>query len=99
MAARKKLTGMAALIKVLQDNGNGPMKVSDLTAAAIPLTDLKGKTPAQTLAARLYTTPGTFAKAGRGMIKLAPAFVKAQNAPAAKPAAAKPAAAKDGQDS
>lgn len=99
MAKPKKLSGMAALLKVLTDNGGGPMKVTDVIDQALPLTDLKGKTPRQTLAARLYTSPANFKKTGRGLVALSNAAKKAAKEAGtlgAKPSRAKAAASNDG---
>lgn len=77
-AARKRragITAMAAAERVLRA-APGPMRVSDIAAAAVKLRAFQptGKTPAQSVAARVHvsaSTPGgTFVRVDRGVVDL-----------------------------
>ena len=79
MAARKTrktaraLTTKQAIEKVLADNG-GKMRVTEIIAAAVPLTALAGKTPGQQIYSALYSDakkPGSvFKQTGKGEFRL-----------------------------
>lgn len=96
-----KLTARAAIAQVLKSGQ--PMKVPDIIKAAVPLTNLGGKTPGQTVYSVLYSdnkktgTGRQFIQAGKGQFKLNPNFkptVRASGAGSKKTAAKKTAAKK-----
>lgn len=102
----KHLTTKAAIEKVLTDSGK-PMTVAEITEAALPLTNLKGKTPKQVFYSVLYgenkKKDGVVVKAGKGgTFKLNPkratASVEAEAKPDPKPATRKPRAARKPKD-
>ena len=75
MAAKPKITGKQALVAVLEQNGNKPMKTKELTpqAAEMAKVTLKGKTPQATLAAVLATENakrGLFERTAPGTYRL-----------------------------
>lgn len=96
-----KLTARAAIAQVLKSGQ--PMKVPDIIKAAVPLTNLGGKTPGQTVYSVLYSdnkktgTGRQFIQAGKGQFKLNPNFkptVRASGAGSKKTAAKKTTAKK-----
>lgn len=74
-----KLTAKAAIAQVL-GAAKGPMQVPAIIEAAVPLTNLGGATPGQTIYSVLYSenkksgNARQFISTGRGTFKLNPSF-------------------------
>lgn len=81
-----KVSARQAAIDYLTENNGGPLPVKDVTAEAARRAKLKGKTPAATVAAIIYTdakkTTPTFTLPERGQVALAPVTA---DTPAATP--------------
>lgn len=92
MAAKKKLTTRAAIEKVLADNG-GKMRVPEIIAAAVPLTNLGGKTPGQVVYSALYSDAkkpeSVFKQTGRGEFRLDKKAIERRDSAAAENQASK----------
>lgn len=76
----EKLTTRQAIEKVLTGKRKG-MRVPEIAAAGVPLTNLKGATPQQTFYSVLYSEAkkphGLVVQIGRGTFKLNPTRKKA----------------------
>lgn len=89
MARSNKLSAKEAIAKVLGDAGK-PMQVPDIIKAAVPLTNLGGKTPGQTIYSVLYAekkkgSDSIFKRTSKGTFKLdAKAVERAEKAATAK---------------
>ena len=91
-----KLTTKQAIEQVLAGKRK-PMTVSEISAAAIPLTNLRGATPQQTIYSILYAEnkkpDGLVVKAGKGgNFRLNPKRKKTTSSAATRPKTAKRAA-------
>jgi hypothetical protein len=79
--AGKKLSAIEAVVKVLTDSGK-PMRVPDIIKEAVPLTNLGGKTPGQTIYSVLYAEAkkknARVKRVGRGEFKAVPQKAEAQ---------------------
>ena len=76
MAKVKKLTAIEAILAVLRESGK-PMRVPAIIEAAVPMTNLGGKTPGQTIYSVLYAeakkADSRVKRTGRGEFKAAAA--------------------------
>lgn len=82
MPGKSKLSMREAAFTVYAANRNKPLRVKDLYEAmlAAGYQPGKGKTPAATLAAQLYTKPEHFEKVDRGLFRANPEAPKAWKA-------------------
>lgn len=88
-----KPTALEAIVKVLNNNGpNKAMKVPAIILAAVPMTNLKGKFPGQTIYSVIYSNAkkadALVTQVGKGEFKLTAkgkAAATGTTAPAAKP--------------
>lgn len=92
MASKTKLSAIDAAVKVL-DNSDGPMQVPAIIKAAVPLTNLGGKTPGQTIYSVLYAEAKK-AKGVRRVERVSKGTFKAATVDPAKVEKTKAAAAK-----
>lgn len=87
---KKKVSGRQAALDFLREQGGGPLPIKTVTAEAAARARMKGKTPAATVSAQLYTAAkkGHLVKIpSRGMVELLPEPAHAEGEAAAVSAA------------